>query len=85
MQAAATTTPQPKQRQRSVPSIATNTAPVLPRTYTKEHAHQMLGVCIRTIQRYRITLGFPKTKKLGPGVEVYLADEIDAWILKRLK
>lgn len=73
-----------KTRVRRAPSIAQNTAPVLPRTYTKEHVLNLLGVHKRTIQRWRITDGFPYTKKLGPGTEVYLADEVDTWLLRRL-
>lgn len=60
-------------------------APVIPRTYTQEAVEAMCGVSKRTLQRWRLSVGFPKTVKLGPGVDVYLADEVDAWLIKRLK
>ncbi len=67
----------------------TEAAPHLPRTYTIEYVHKtMLGKSTRTIQRWRIVLGFPRPKVIGTGnngTAVYLADEVDAWITKRLK
>jgi hypothetical protein len=80
-------TEQAKQRVRRAPGIAQNSTPELPRTYTKDHVHKtMLAVTSRTIQRWRLSLGFPHTKSLGVGrgTDVYLADEVDAWIIKRL-
>lgn len=73
-----------QRRARCAPGIAQNEAPTLPRTYTKEYVLKLLGVHKRTIQRWRITDGFPHTKKIGKGTEVYLADEVDTWLLRRL-
>jgi excisionase family DNA binding protein len=86
MQAAQTAAGQaPRKHQRHSPSIALNEAPSLPRTYSQDHVLKMLGVAKRTIQRWVNERGFPKTKELGAHTRVYLADEVDAWISKRLK
>jgi predicted DNA-binding transcriptional regulator AlpA len=77
--------PPRKRRPRAAPSITSDEPPPLPRLYSKQFVIDMLGVSIRTVQRWRITLGFPHTKKLGPGTEVYLADAVDAWIARRLR
>lgn len=84
MQATLEQQPIKQPRTRRTPGIAQNAAPALPRTYTKEYVLGLLGVTKRTIQRWRLTLGFPSTKKIGPGTDLYLADEVDTWLLKRL-
>jgi predicted DNA-binding transcriptional regulator AlpA len=75
----------PRKRPRAAPAITHNSAPVLPRTYTQAHVLSMLGVTVRTVQRWVIERDFPKTKELGPRTRVYLADQVDAWIARRLK
>jgi predicted DNA-binding transcriptional regulator AlpA len=78
----------PKRTARKSPArrvVCDDTSPNLPRLYSKAHVLKLLGVTRRTIQRWVIERSFPKAKELGPRTQVYLAEEVDAWIMKRLK
>lgn len=60
---------------------------VVPRTYSKEKVLSMCGdVCWRTLQRWMAhkKIAFPKYRKLGGSTIVWVADEVDAWLIKRL-
>jgi predicted DNA-binding transcriptional regulator AlpA len=77
---------QAKARAIAPPPVASTPA-VVPRTYTQDEVMAMCkNVTWRTIQRWMSDkkIAFPRYKKLGPGVLVFLADEIDAWLIKRL-
>jgi predicted DNA-binding transcriptional regulator AlpA len=63
----------------------TPAAPIeVPGFYTKEEVQAKIGVSYRTLLRWQVSCGFPRSLKIGAGTFVFLAEEVDGWLVKQL-
>lgn len=62
------------------PRARSTLAPGLPRQYRAHDLAELLGVSVNTVWRWNAQGRMPKSRSLSPGVTVWSADEIEAWL-----
>lgn len=50
---------------------------------TEAEAAARVGVCIRTLQRYRATSTGPEWSRIGPRRIRYMRQDVDAWLQRQ--